>query len=478
MASSRFVLLDDDDLSDFCIKKNAKNTDRATNFGMKLLKLFAKEVGISDTELDNLSNDALNNLLKRFYTGVRTTKGEYYKVNSMRSIRFSVQRYFMQLSDFDIITCQDFHTSNLCFENLLKILTKSGKGNTDHHPEIEPEDIKKLYSSFDINNPIGLQEKVWLDVMMHLIRRGRENLRMMNKDTFLIGKDATGRRFVHQSTSEMDKNHGISDNDCDTIGEGRIYETGGSSCPVKTFEAYISHLHPLEFSFWQRPLERYDQNKQVWYYRAPLGEKSLGNMMAKMSVKYGLSERYTNHSLRVTSLQVLDDNNIEGRHAIRVSGHKSTDSINSYARRLSASRKRNISGLISAHLSRPPTFDLIPNMDMSPSTANPPSFSNTTTTKVKVDAPAYIKPKVNNNSVHFDKEPSSTTSRTVSEKKTSSPNNRASLKTLEIFNDNDDDLFTNIPSDLLNPFTQSAFHPIFSNCSNCTINFNVNIHPK
>ena len=45
----------------------------------------------------------------------------------------------------------------------------------------------------------------------------------------------------------------------------------------------------------------------IWYCSAPLGEKTLGSMMPKLSLKYGLSERYTKHLIRVTSLQVLED---------------------------------------------------------------------------------------------------------------------------------------------------------------------------
>ena len=36
---------------------------------------------------------------------------------------------------------------------------------------MEPEDVKKLYSSFDLNSPTGLLEKVWFD---------------MDKSTFLL----------------------------------------------------------------------------------------------------------------------------------------------------------------------------------------------------------------------------------------------------------------------------------------------------
>ena len=52
---------------------------------------------------------------------------------------------------------------------------------------------------------------------------------------------------------------------------------------------------------------------------------------------------YTNHCVRVTSLQIFDDEKIPGRYIIRVSGHKSKTSIKSYARKLSSSRKRAIS---------------------------------------------------------------------------------------------------------------------------------------
>ena len=67
-------------------------------------------------------------------------------------------------------------------------------------------------------------------------------------------------------------------------------------------------------------------------------------MMATLSAKYSLSKRYTNHCVRVyTFLQLMDDEQIPGRHMIRVSGHKSEASIKSYARKLSAARKRQIS---------------------------------------------------------------------------------------------------------------------------------------
>ena len=98
---------------------------------------------------------------------------------------------------------------------------------------------------------------------------------------------------------------------------------------------------------WQWTRGKVNICDKIWYCNVPLGEKYLGNMLSMLSSKYCLSQRYTNHSLRVTSLQVLDDENIDRRHIIRVSGHKNTDSVSNYARRLSAARKRKISSILS-----------------------------------------------------------------------------------------------------------------------------------
>ena len=63
---SRFVQFETEELADLCQKKNAKSTDRATNFGVKLLKSFFQETGREGT-VENLSVEDLNDLLVKFY---------------------------------------------------------------------------------------------------------------------------------------------------------------------------------------------------------------------------------------------------------------------------------------------------------------------------------------------------------------------------------------------------------------------------
>ena len=51
----------------------------------------------------------------------------------------------------------------------------------------------------------------------------------------------------------------------------------------------MSHLHPMENSLWQRPLDKFNSNSKIWYYRAPLGEKKSrkhdGKIVSEISVK-------------------------------------------------------------------------------------------------------------------------------------------------------------------------------------------------
>ena len=145
----------------------------------------------------------------RFYPSIRTEKGELYKLNTMKGYRSSIQRYMEKVKNIDIINDGEFLTSNQSYVNTLKEIKKAGKGFTLHYAEIEPEDITKLYASIDINTPCGLQEKVWLDIMLYLIRRGRENLRMMNKQTFGVKADATGKIIYTKSIANWTRIMGL-----------------------------------------------------------------------------------------------------------------------------------------------------------------------------------------------------------------------------------------------------------------------------
>jgi hypothetical protein len=86
-----------------------------------------------------------------------------------------------------------------------------GYSHVNRCPNIEPEDLTKLYTSLTLSphTPEGLLHKCWFDVMFFLCRRGREHLREMKKDTFKFAKKSNGKMYLYQARDELDKNHRV-----------------------------------------------------------------------------------------------------------------------------------------------------------------------------------------------------------------------------------------------------------------------------
>nr|XP_014349036.1 PREDICTED: uncharacterized protein LOC106705049 [Latimeria chalumnae] len=218
----------------------------------------------------------------------------------MITIRYGLQKYFLQQRHVDIVNDGAFKEANAVLSATLARLKQEGKGDVQHKELLTREDLGKLYRSCDTNTPAGLQQKVFVDLMLHLCNRGRENLRDFTKSQFHVGVDAEGRRYVALKTCHLAKNQKgeVMEN---TESGPRMYELKGNpNCPVLSFEKYILKLNPSNEAFWQHPKTSLPVDESVWYTEAPIGKNTLGNMMKKISQEYGLSRTYTNHCLRAT----------------------------------------------------------------------------------------------------------------------------------------------------------------------------------
>jgi hypothetical protein len=115
------------------------------------------------------------------------------------------------------------------FSSVSVDLKRKGLVKVDHTESIEPEDLKKLYTSLTLSPDTseGLLHKCWFDVMFFLCRRGRENLREMKKDTFKFAKDSIERMYLYQARDELDNNHCVHTDPHDSNTEARMYEIPG-----------------------------------------------------------------------------------------------------------------------------------------------------------------------------------------------------------------------------------------------------------
>ena len=120
-----------------------------------------------------------------------------------------------------------FSKSNTSFKNVLTNIKKVGKGDVNHHSEIEAEDLKKLYKSFAINTSCWSTRK-------YLAVSTRSRKSTGNDEKHILRRSGCDREAISVCTSEVDN---IKDAPFDIRGEGRIYET--NTCPVRSFVKYI-----------------------------------------------------------------------------------------------------------------------------------------------------------------------------------------------------------------------------------------------
>jgi hypothetical protein len=95
----------------------------------------------------------------------------------------------------------------------------------------------------------------------------------------------------------------------------------------------------------QKPRNRPENG--VYYHNAVVGQNKLGSMMSEISDRANLSVRYTNHSLRATTVHILDRAQVPSRHIMTVTGHKSENSLKTYSGLTDEGTKKRMSNVIS-----------------------------------------------------------------------------------------------------------------------------------
>ena len=344
--SKRFASFDDEEFNDLITSKDAENTKKSTKQAVGVFREYLREKSLPG-DFETLDKQTLAKILGKFYVEARKTNGDYYKTATLNAIRAGLNRHLKsEYQDLiDIIKDSEFVKANEAFKAATVELKKIGKGDVKHHEIITDNDLQKLYESavFDQNLPSGLQDKVWFELMLFICRRGRENLRELKKDHFVIERDENGRQYVTQAVDELTKK---SREDCTAsrADAGRMYETGNQNCPVSSFQKYLSKLNPdCEFLFQTPKPSAPTTEGSPWFKKCPIGKNTLGTAMVRLSKSAGLSKIYTNHCLRATCISILDREGFENRDICQISGHANESSLASYTGRVTDSKKQQMS---------------------------------------------------------------------------------------------------------------------------------------
>ena len=135
--------------------------------------VFCEENG-ETVDLSTCSPKDLNALLSRFYVGLRTQKGEYYKKSSYMAARAALSRYLVTVlnrEECNLYQCAAFKQSNVVLDGVLKMKKADGhEPSAEHKTAICDEDLAKLHSYFEdvLDVPDPREAYVFLLVSSHV----------------------------------------------------------------------------------------------------------------------------------------------------------------------------------------------------------------------------------------------------------------------------------------------------------------------
>ena len=190
---------EEDDLHALFDNESGENThtQRVIRSSLAILKIYLLQKGVMVSELETRSSEKINSVLRDFYAETRKNDGERYAKKSMLSLRYGLQKYFLNVRNEDIVKDKRYATCNKVFKAVLRKLKEDKVGETKRNDPILPEDISKLYDSvFSLENPQALQNKTLFEYIYHFCNSARRKLRELRKDDISVCKDSTGREYV------------------------------------------------------------------------------------------------------------------------------------------------------------------------------------------------------------------------------------------------------------------------------------------
>lgn len=270
---------------------------------------FAVTKGHTIHTVTHMSRTQLADFLRDFYGKVKVKNDDSL---TLKDLRAGLHKFFLGEVSIDILRDRTFELANATFDLALRANPRKC-----HRMRIEMEDLKKIYLSdaMDTNKPDSLQNKVFFDISLYICNKGKDYFRNMKKNDFDVSTDIHGRRYVWLKDTSVPREEELppklklkreDEHPVYQVGE-RMYERPGDPrCPLSSFLKYVTHLHPMTDAFWQRPKRNVSQSDYVWYDHAPLGSSTLTKIMQRISLQAGLSDNYTNYSIRSACIPLVE----------------------------------------------------------------------------------------------------------------------------------------------------------------------------
>lgn len=320
-------------------------------------------------DFHNITPEDLGKTLRKFYAEIKTKDGKKFAPGSLRGIRAGIHRALTSPPfnrNFNILVDKEFILANKMIDNMCKTYINARNEKPAHYPAIAEGDLFKLssYLAKYQESPEILFHCFWFLLCYLFARRGREGFRDMTRNTFQVKTDDLGYEYLVMATTEKTKNwQGGSSSKAWDYSDVRAYGLEVNNCHlsiVKVYNFYISKLNPRNEALFQRPiLSPKFIESPYWFTEQVIGKNKLAEVMKSISTSAGLSQIYTNHSVRATAITVLYQSGVDTKQICKLTKHKNEESLKHYIDGQTSDQKRQCANVLSGALSRSNVSDQV-----------------------------------------------------------------------------------------------------------------------
>ncbi len=145
-----FVSISDEERQKLLDARQSSNTRQQTKSYLKILGDYLREKSLP--KLEEHDNAALPEMLSTFYANVRKEDGDFYKLQSLKCIRTSINWHLKETRNIDIIADPRFVQSNQMFKAMSVETKHQGKAVTVPKKVIEKMDMETIANHFSYDH--------------------------------------------------------------------------------------------------------------------------------------------------------------------------------------------------------------------------------------------------------------------------------------------------------------------------------------
>lgn len=344
-----------------------------------------------NNELENIPEKELDDVLQTFFAEIRKSDGTEYEPECLRVMLSAMDRYLRDKGrEYSILKDKMFTSFRKVLNGKAIELREKGMGKRKNKSDAlttdEEEQLWQLRVLGD-NNPKSLNYTIFYLLSQQFGTRGCQEHHQLRVEDLKFVCDPSGTTVCVEWVEGLTKTRQGGLSKTERRLPQKMFAHEGSRCPVKFLELLISKRpQKLRCSgpLYLRPLE--SPHVDVWYSSQSVGIQTINGYMKAMAKLGNLditNKRFTNHSIRKTTVCKLQQAGVSNDKIIAVTGHRNETSLKAYSN-IDAIEHKRISNILSHHQSvQPPsqqchessTSVTRPSNAVSPSAHSLPQFS-------------------------------------------------------------------------------------------------------